>query len=660
MSKILFIFFFVFSFFCNLFIVQAEDIDIISRDQWGAIEDYRYLDSDEWHDILEKRKLEEEDSVDLTEDEKQSIILEAEKFKKANNFLTTKYSELYDVTEIIEYEWWHKLAWPIAINSIKNSIIIHHTDCEFDDSYTAIQEIYKYHSLNNEWWDIWYNFLIGYEWEIFEWRAWWKGVIWAHDKWNNQTSIWIWMIWNYQDKEINEKQLESLEKLIKYLIEKYDMDMTQTVANFKRCVWEEYCEDKPLIVWKDYPLIGHRDAWYTSCPWDALYAQLLILREELLEEYNSDLYYVLEKKLKKISEDELIRILALIEEKIDMTTNNEKLESLKKVKNIILSIEKTRIPQVVSSLEDSFDENNNIKVKLSYPHDGYINVKFEWNYSPKLYKKNWEFVLEFVEYEEFQQYSMNFKFEDDKLYLNDREIEWYENWDFFRVKWIDEDYLTISSWTRTQVWDKNGLYNDNKFRWDIVFYKKAWDLIVVNDLKLIYYLKWLWEICNVTSKEKIKSVIILARSYARWYMTKAEKFVWEWYQASDDPDVFQKYLGYSFEQRSPNIAKVVEETKDLIITFDWELIKPWYFSCSNWNTTSFIDFCEEHKWVIDCSHPESFPFLIWVKDPWWKWCIQGGHWVWVPWSWMKYFSNKWWNFNMIIKYFLQWVEIEQM
>lgn len=300
--------------------------------------------------------------------------------------MTTKYSELYDITEIIDYEWWHKLAWPIAINSIKNSIIIHHTDSEFDDSYTAIQEIYKYHSLNNEWWDIWYNFLIGYEWEIFEGRAWWKGVIWAHDKWNNQTSIWIWMIWNYQDKEINEKQLESLEKLIKYLIEKYDMDMTQTVANFKRCVWEEYCEDKPLIVWKDYPLIGHRDAWYTSCPWDALYAQLLILREELLEEYNSDLYYVLEK-IKKISEDELIRILALIEEKIDMTTNNEKLESLKKVKNIILSIEKTRIPQVVSSLEDSFDENNNIKVKLSYPHDDYINVRFEWNYSPKLYKK---------------------------------------------------------------------------------------------------------------------------------------------------------------------------------------------------------------------------------------------------------------------------------
>ncbi len=108
----------------------------------------------------------------------------------------------------------------------------------------------------------------------------------------------------------------------------------------------------------------------------------------------------------------------------------------------------------------------------------------------------------------------------------------------------------------------------------------------------------------------MKAIIVLARTYARWYMTKAEKFVNEWYHASDDPNVFQKYVGYGIESRSPNLKKVVEETKDLIITYNGELIKPWYFSQSNGKTISFIDFCKTAKGVPDCMRPQDFPFLI--------------------------------------------------
>jgi peptidoglycan hydrolase-like amidase len=64
-------------------------------------------------------------------------------------------------------------------------------------------------------------------------------------------------------------------------------------------------------------------------------------------------------------------------------------------------------------------------------------------------------------------------------------------------------------------------------------------------------------------------------------MTQDKKFKREWYHASDDPDVFQKYLGYGLEERSPNINKVVDETKNLVILFDNKLIKPWYSSRTN-------------------------------------------------------------------------------
>jgi len=40
----------------------------------------------------------------------------------------------------------------------------------------------------------------------------------------------------------------------------------------------------------------------------------------------------------------------------------------------------------------------------------------------------------------------------------------------------------------------------------------------------------------------VRTIIVLARTYARWYMTKARKFAGEWFDASDDPNVFQKYL----------------------------------------------------------------------------------------------------------------------
>jgi hypothetical protein len=190
-------------------------------------------------------------------------------------------------------------------------------------------------------------------------------------------------------------------------------------------------------------------------------------------------------------------------------------------------------------------------------------------------------------------------------------------------------------------------------------YIKNNKLIVINDIFLSDYLKWLWEISNWTNIEKIRTIIILARTYARWYITKARKFTWEWYDGSDNPNVFQRYLWFWLEQRSSEVNKVVEETKDLVVTFDWELIKPWYFSSSDWKTTSFIDYCRNAKWIPDCSSPEKFPFLVWVVDNWWTWKDKKWHGIWVPWTGVQYFSDRWWSFYMIIKYFLRGTEIEK-
>lgn len=649
------LFFFFFSFFYFNFITNADELNIISREKWWAVEEYRYLDSQEWVKILEKNK--NKPVIELSQAEKEQSLKKAKKIEVANNFLINNYPSLHEISEINQYENWHKLAWPIAKSKIKSSIIIHHTDTNNSNSYDAIRSIYKYHSLTNAWWDIWYNFLIWFDWEIFEWRAGWEMSIWAHDKWNNQFSIWIWVIWNYQNEKANEKQIESINKLVKYLIEKHNIDFTQKVPYFRWCVWKTSCDENPLDIITDYTVIGHRDAWHTNCPWDELHKQLLKLRIKWLLEFKNDKNYVLKQKLLNVSEEKLINFLALIEEKIDSTNNFNTLKILNNLKLIILSIENKRIDNHLNLTWDNFEENNKIKVKLSYPFNDNLSLKIDWNYTPSLEKKSNEFILKFNNSPKYNSYSMNFKFIKDKLYLNDKEVLNFTKSDFFRIVSPDNKYLTISSWDRQPQWDKKWIYNDNKFRWDIIFYKKDDKLIVVNELLLNYYLKWLWEVSDTTNVEKIKSIIILARTYARWYMTKAEKFVWEWYHASDDPNVFQKYMWYWLEERSPKINKIVDETKDLIITYNWDLIKPWYFSSSNWYTTSFIDFCKQSKWVVDCKNPEKFPFLVWVKDLWVNSQEKNWHWVWVPWTWVQYFSEKWWNYNMIIKYFLKWVNI---
>ena len=666
--KSLFFIFISFLFYTWVFASSSWEIKIITREQWWADESYRYLDSKEWKDLI--KKWNNTPKRELTESQKIKAQIEAWKVKKANNFLVKNYSDIIWVKSVEEYDWEHKLAWPLARVKNRSAIVIHHTDTDYwnsKDSYEAIRKIYKYHSIWRWWWDIGYNYLIGYNWEIFEWRAWWDDVVGAHDKWNNQAAIWISLIWNYDKKPINKKQYESLKKLVTYLVKKYNIDLSQKTDYFKWCVGtSEQCIQKPLIITHDYPIIWHRDAGHTACPWEKLYAQLQQLKRELkvwISTKNQILLRKIKRLLQKASDDELITFLSKVEVYLDKSPNLKKKTLLLEVKKQILEIEKNRSKFAFWEKKyPSFDDNHKIKVKLSYPYIDFIKFQVSWKYKARLRKQNTQTLIDFI-YDknlDFKTINLNFEFKWNDIYLSWKKISSFDNNKFFRLSVPKWNIIKINSWDRKPKWDKTWKLNDNEFKWDIVFYKKDWNLIVVNELYLTDYLKWLWEVSNSTNPEKIKTIIVLARTYARWYMTKARKFVWEWYDASDNPNIFQKYLWFGLEKRSPNVNKIVEQTKDLVVTYNWDLIKPWYFSSSNWKTISFIDYCKNASWVPDCQHPEKFPFLLWVKDYWGNWKKQAGHWVWVAWTWVEYFSQKWWTFDMIIKYFLKWVKIKYL
>lgn len=182
--------------------------------------------------------------------------------------------------------------------------------------------------------------------------------------------------------------------------------------------------------------------------------------------------------------------------------------------------------------------------------------------------------------------------------------------------------VKIDSWTRIPDWDKNSQYNDNLFRDTIEVFNENGRIVVVNHLPLEWYLKGLGEVSNTDLPEKIKTITVAARSYANFYMdAKNRKYNTTRYDGSDDPDSFQKYIGYGYELRSPNVAKMTDATAGEIIYYKNEAIKPWYFSSSDGRTFSYQEYCTRNG-SQSC---EDIPYLQSVEDAGGIGKVRSGH-----------------------------------
>ncbi|MFA5947412.1 MAG: N-acetylmuramoyl-L-alanine amidase [Candidatus Gracilibacteria bacterium] len=127
--------------------------------------------------------------------------------------------------------------------------------------------------------------------------------------------------------------------------------------------------------------------------------------------------------------------------------------------------------------------------------------------------------------------------------------------------------------------------NDNTYMGKLEIKKDNGSLIVINELYLEDYLKGLGEVSNYENKEKIKTIIIAARTYAKYYTEKEEKFAGKPYDLEDDPNTSQKYIGYGLYLRSPNIVSAVDETRGEVVTYKGELVKTPYFNQSDGTQT---------------------------------------------------------------------------
>ncbi len=172
--------------------------------------------------------------------------------------------------------------------------------------------------------------------------------------------------------------------------------------------------------------------------------------------------------------------------------------------------------------------------------------------------------------------------------------------------------MRIDNWTRM---NSTNTINYNQFRGalEILNYKNQ--LHVINDINIEDYLRGIAEESSSEPVEKIKAIMVIARTYARFYSEIATKFAGAPFDLKDDPITSQKYLGYNFEKHSPITANLATATKGIYVTYLGRLIKTPFFSRSNGRTISAYD-----KWGWTDA-----PFLQSVNDSFCGSTVFSGH-----------------------------------
>lgn len=225
-----------------------------------------------------------------------------------------------------------------------------------------------------------------------------------------------------------------------------------------------------------------------------------------------------------------------------------------------------------------------------------------------------------------------------------------ESWNISRPRFKPGSavIMRIDNWERRNTWGDKA--NNNEFRGvlEVLLYNN--ELHVINELPLEDYLKGIAEESATAPQDKIKTIMVLARTYARFYMEVAEKFPGAPFNLNDDPAVSQKYMGYAFEKRSAGTVAMVDATKGKVVTYQGKLIKTPYFSKSDGKAT--ISAKDKWGWT-------DTPFLQSVDDSHCASTAFSGHGVGLSGCGATALANKGKSFEEIIKYYYKGVEVTQ-
>ena len=701
--KVLWILSFIFLFSNSLLFASDWNlpwVDIISRAERWADESIRYTSYPTRAALEAKRQAQAEEEARLKaedpeayEKKKAEEALAYSKTAKAiaNAYLKNNYYDDMSIDATVSTYNGKSIEWKQSYKYWKTKIIIHHTAWSntwivtMKDAISTIKSIYKYHTLTNGWWDIWYNFIIDPFGNIYEGRAGGEWVIWAHAKWNNTPSIWISMIWNFDEVEPTKEALDSLVKLVAALAKKYDIDPFWKTNYYRDSKSSPYIETKIA-----YTIAWHKDASATACPWKNIYSLLPYIRASVYAINQWQERETAEMLWYKSQSDYLswYTDLNLTKNTTNDTTDNSNKsnKSNKKLKLTYNSLEsiKQKTSFATNEIKNNYVKSNDVSYasipmqKIAWK----IDIQKAKNYlkqdiSVLLYeltKKYDQYQIECIDwciikydsYSETQEYSgVNVLYSDILNIDVWEELNLQVNWENITPNAVsiesNDDVLIISNYGRkSYAWVPR-----NRFHWKIIITRdymqdEEWRLsheyVVINKLPFSQYMKWIVETNDTESQTKNEVMALISKSYALFYMDPQNQHPnipsQAAYNAVDNPNIFQKYVWAWLEKTLTKWYKALENTKNKIIMYDdFVPILP-YFSCSAWFTYS----ASERWWWTDTPYLQN-KFDIWIcSDKKFSW-----HWVWLSWLWAERRSTEFWrSYTDILKYYYPWITVQEI
>jgi hypothetical protein len=147
--------------------------------------------------------------------------------------------------------------------------------------------------------------------------------------------------------------------------------------------------------------------------------------------------------------------------------------------------------------------------------------------------------------------------------------------------------LEVTDFSRPVSWLPGA--NDNKFRGKLeLHYTPATDKVwLINELPIEWYLKGIAETSELSPIEFHKTLLVAARTYAMYHIERATKHANEYYIVDAKYD--QVYRGYGQEARSPTIARAIDETRGVVVSYDGKIAITPYFSRSDGRTRDWSE-----------------------------------------------------------------------
>ncbi len=632
-------------------LAHAKKLRIISRQEWGADEELTFEKNEPPPPETSAGDLGEEEHGPDTLDQPQEQDPEIERV-------------------ITHDDNGKKYVWPLQYAKEIKFIVMHYTAVmdNLDNPITDINNIYHSHGVGRKWGDIGYHYLIDRKGNIYEGRKGGDFVVGGHAKPVNKVSIGISLMGNYEDEELPAPMLKSTIELLDELTKKYAIDpLGQTEYKGKvypnihghkdntpkldpgRYFYKKFQNIRRLISYRQAKKKKSKPAKYNFTP--VKQSPLAVMPQEKENEvtirvkntgeiaWNNDTY------LENTTEPGLPRIFARLEPQ--------------SVEPGALGIFVGTIPPKYASGMFmpylSIVINGSIRPQKSFP----MPIMVEATEKPLRVALSFHKAKPKI----MSQTGM-------KLIADGKIIHQFRAGEVVTVAWLKSGkyrvrtekkkitltspprfksngvgILTLLNLEKRPAW--NLALNDNTFRGILEVARVDGKLQVINELPIEDYLKGSGEISNGDPREKIKTIIILARSYARYYRGQARKFPGKPYDLDDDPDHTQKYLGYGVESRSPNTTAAVKETTGKIVTYNGKPVMTPYFSQSDGRTRSAL---EVWGWT-------DRPYLKGVPDPFCGTTQLKGHGVGVSGCGATELAKQGKTAEEIIKYYYSGVEI---